>query len=79
MHKLMVGFAHFEVFVHFGERGRFQHLKYQNGMVGRQRASALRYDIRMRDTIFIAHVYQRRDRVVYILLNGIVYATFAIG
>ena len=48
-------------------------------MVCRQCTSTFRYDIRVRDAIFIAHVYQRRDRVVYIFLNGIVYTTFAIG
>ena len=48
-------------------------------MVCRQCTPTFRYDIRMRDAIFIAHVYQRRDRVVYIFLNGIVYTTFTIG
>ena len=48
-------------------------------MVCRQCTSTFRYDIRVRDTIFIAHVYQRRDRVVYILLNRIVHAAFTIG
>ena len=48
-------------------------------MMCRQCASTLRYDIRVWDTIFIARVHQSRNRVVYIFLDGIIHAAFAIG
>ena len=56
LHKLMVGFTHFEVFIHFGKRSSFQYFKYQNRMMGCQRTSALRYNIRMRDAVLITDI-----------------------
>ena len=46
-------------------------------MVSRQRTSTFCNDIRMRNTVLIAGIYQDGNRVVHILLNGIVHTTFA--
>ena len=79
MHKLVIRFAHLEVFIHFGKRSCFQHFKYQNGMMGSQRTPAFRYDVRMRDTVLVTGIDHCRNRVVYIFLDGIIDAALAIG
>ena len=79
MHKFMVGFTHFKVFIHFGKRSCFQHLKYQNGMMGSQRTPALRYDIWMRDAVLVTDIDHCGNRVIHIFLDRIIDTALAIG
>ena len=78
LHQFMSIRSNLFLVIPFGQGSSFKYLKDKNGMMCRQCTSTLRYDIRVWDAIFIAHVHQSRNRVVYIFLNGIIHATFTI-
>ena len=61
----------FLVVLPFGKRGGFQHLGYKDRMMSRERPAALRNYIRLREIVFIAHLHQRKDCIVGIILKGI--------
>src|ERR1035437_7264445 len=48
-------------------------------MMRSQGTSRFSYNIRMRNIIFITNINKCADRVIYIFLNGIIYAALAIG
>ena len=79
MHQFMVILTYFKVFIHFGQSSRFQHFKDQNRVMGSQRAATLGDYIGMGNVILVTGIHQCRNRVVHILLNGIVHTAFTVG
>ena len=47
-------------------------------MVSRQSAPRFGNDIRMRDVVFVGYVYEIKNGIVYIFLNGVIYAVFGV-
>ena len=79
LHKLMCIRSDFLFIIPFRKSSCFEHLEDQDRVMSRQCPAALGNDIRMWDAVFIADIYQCRNGVIHIFLNGIVYTTFTIG
>ena len=75
--QFMLVLAHLIVIVPFGQMSGFEHLKHQYRMMSSERTSRFGDNVRLLQPVFLAHINERRYRVVDILLNGIVHAALA--
>ena len=79
LYQFMVIFLDVHILGPLGEGGCLQHLEYQYGVVRREGATRLGDDVGVGDLIFVGSVDEGEDRVVHILLNGIVDAVLGEG
>ena len=79
LHQLVVGFLRLKLLWHFRQGSSLQHINYQYGVVGRERAATLGDEVRMLDIVFVGCINESIDTVVHILLDRVVYGTLAAG
>ena len=78
LHQLVLVFAQVVlVVVPLWQASCLQHLENEHRVVGSEAAATLGDDVGVLDAVFVASVHQLIDRVVDILLDGVVHAVLA--
>ena len=71
-HQLMTVLLGFKLLGHLGQRGGLKHIDDEDGVVGRQRTTALGDDVGMGEAVLVGGIDKGVDTVVHILLDGVV-------
>ena len=79
VHQLVVGFARLEVVAHVRHVDSFDDIEDEDGVVGRQGASAFGDEVRVGNVVFVGSVGKGIDAVVDVFLYGIVHRTLGVA